>query len=77
MKGIDELRRRLESLKAAIPKPEPWPPEEGSFSWCLYEKLGKPAMETRLFDMYTAVAEKVWAGEPTVDMIDFAEVAEC
>lgn len=77
MKGLKDIRQRIESLKAAIPKSEPWPPEEGSFSWCLYEKLGRPAAEMRHFDMYFAVAEKVWAGEPMADSIDFAEVSEC
>jgi hypothetical protein len=77
MKGLEALRRRLECLKAAIPKLEPWPPEEGSFSWCLYEKLGKPAEKMEYFDMYFAVAEAVWAGVSTVDMVNFAEATEC
>lgn len=42
------------------PKPEPWPPEEGSFDWCLYEKLGRPVDRMHSMDMYLAVAEKVW-----------------
>ncbi len=77
MKGLKDLRQRIESLKAAIPKFEPWPPEPGSFAWCLWMKLEQPCEKMRIMDMYNAVAEIVWAGEPAADMIDFAEVSEC
>lgn len=40
--------------------PEPWPPEEGSFDWCLYEKLGRPVGRMPFMEIYLAVAEKVW-----------------
>jgi hypothetical protein len=57
----DALRKRLDALKIHVPEPEPWPPEEGSFSWCLYEKLGQPVERMPFMDMYLAVAEKVWS----------------
>ena len=62
MKELESLRRELDRLRAAIPKPAPWPPED-SFALCLYEKLGRPAAEMRFFDMYEAVAEIVWSGQ--------------
>lgn len=77
MKGLNDIRQRIESLKAAMPKSEPWPPEEGSFSWCLWMKLEQPGEKMRIIDMYNTVAEIVWAGEPTADMSDFEEVSEC
>lgn len=57
---LDSLRKRLTALEACLPKPESWPPEEGSFNWCLYEKLGRPVDRMPFMDMYLAVAEKVW-----------------
>jgi hypothetical protein len=75
MKGLDALRRQLEILQAAMPKPEPWPPED-SFAWCLYEKLGHPATEMRFFDMYEAVVSVVWAGEAEIIAND-CEVSIC
>ncbi len=64
-KGRKE-ERAIHSLLHDIslePKPTelgPWPPEEGSFDWCLYEKLGRPTERMPSMDMYLAVAEKVW-----------------
>jgi hypothetical protein len=58
---LDALKKRLAALKIHVPEPELWPPEEGSFSWCLYEKLGQPAEKMPFMDMYLAVAEKVWS----------------
>ncbi len=60
MKNLDPLRKRLAALAVHIPKPELWPPEKGSFSWCLYEKLERPAERMPFMDMYLAAAEKVW-----------------
>jgi hypothetical protein len=57
---LDALRRRLTALEFCLPTPEPWPPEEGSFDWCLYKKLGRPTERMHSMDMYLAVAEKVW-----------------
>jgi hypothetical protein len=60
MRRFDYLLKRLQNLE---PKPEilsQWPPEEGSFAWCLYEKLGRPVERMHSMDMYLAVAEKVW-----------------
>jgi hypothetical protein len=76
MKELESLRRELDRLRAAIPKQDPWPPED-SFALCLYEKLGRPDARMDYFDMYSTVAEKVWCGEPTANMIDFAHVTEC
>jgi hypothetical protein len=50
------------ALKMAhVPEYSPWPPEEGSLSWCCYERLGQPVERMASMDMYLAVAEKVWA----------------
>jgi hypothetical protein len=59
---LDALKKRLAALEVHVPKPEPWPPEEGSFSWCLYEKLERPVERMPFMDMYLSVAEKVWSG---------------
>jgi hypothetical protein len=60
MKGIDALRRRLAGIKITF-TPAPWPPEPGSYSWCMWTALGEPADRIGYWDMYLAVAEKVWS----------------
>lgn len=61
MKELESLRRELDRLRAAIPKQNPWPPEDG-FGAILYEKIGRPAKRMDFWDMYEAVAEIVWSG---------------
>ncbi|HOI20251.1 MAG TPA: hypothetical protein PK792_04720 [Methanothrix soehngenii] len=58
-----DLWQQLESLKAAIPNQELWPPELGSFMWCMWTKLEQPEEKMGIMDMCRKVAEKVWAGE--------------
>jgi len=60
MMNIEGLRRRLESLKAAFPEPEPWPPTEGSFSHCLWAALGKPGERRGFMEMYQQRATDFW-----------------
>lgn len=73
---LEALRRRMEGLKAIIPKPAPWPPEPGSFEWCLWTSLEQPVEKMDFMDMYLKVAEKVWAGEAETIAND-CEVAIC
>lgn len=63
MMNIEGLRRRLESLKAAFPEPEPWPPKEGSFSYCLWTALGKPEARRGFMDMYQEQAAEIWKNQ--------------
>lgn len=63
MSQLESLKHRLAALKNRIyiPESSPWPPTEGSFSWCCYQRLGQPVERMGSMDMYLAVAEKVWA----------------
>jgi|GEM_PF-2881139 len=74
--ALGALRRRMEGLRAAIPKPAPWPPEPGSFEWCLWTKLEQPVEKMNSMDMYLKVAEKVWTGEAEA-VVNDCEVAIC
>ena len=50
----------METLRLALPKPEPWPPTDDSFARCLYERLGDPKERMAFMDMYMKVGELVW-----------------
>jgi hypothetical protein len=43
--------------------PGPWPPAEGSFSWCLFTELGKPVERMSFWEMYHEVARRTFADE--------------
>jgi len=61
---------RLEILKSRIDRlseqlnPEqdlgPWPPEPGTFSFCLWQDLGQPVERMGFMEMYLQKAEQVW-----------------
>ena len=40
---------------------EPWPPDEGTFSWCLFLECGQPVERMGFWEMYHEVARRAFA----------------
>ena len=59
---IRELRRRLDRLEQAIADsvPGPWPPEPGSFSYLLWDGLGRPLERQGFMSMYMQSAQNFY-----------------
>ena len=58
---IRALRRRLEALESHIIKRSgPWPPAEGSFSYWLWDAIGRPGERRGFVDMYMQRAADFW-----------------
>jgi hypothetical protein len=61
--ALKSFKKRLNALEPYIPETAPWPPDEGSLSWCLYQSLGRPVARMDFMDMYLEVSKKVWEGD--------------
>lgn len=61
MRGLDALKARVRRLSPDPPRITPWPPKEGSFSFCMWERLGRPAEKMSFTEMLEATSEKVWS----------------
>lgn len=60
---FDCVQRRLERLEARlIDSAGPWPPAEGSFSYLLWDALGRPVERLGFMEMYLARAADFWEG---------------
>jgi hypothetical protein len=49
---FSSLLRRLRALEPASARPRPWPPTEGSFSYWLWDALGRLGERRSYADMY-------------------------
>ena len=65
MSRFSSLIKRLSQLEPIPEEIEPWPPEEGSFSWCLFLECGQPAGRMSFWEMYHEVARKTFAEDKT------------
>lgn len=61
---LEILKVRIDRLSEQLKDPEqdlgPWPPEPGTFSYCLWEALGHPAERVGFMEMYMQRAAQVW-----------------
>ena len=58
--NFDGIKKRLTALEPVEPVIV-WPPRQGSFSYCIWERLGKPIEPKRTFDdFYKMVAEECY-----------------
>lgn len=58
---FDYIQRRLADLEQRIVSREgPWPPEPGSFSYLLWDALGRPEKRLSYMDMYMESARRFW-----------------
>ena len=58
---FDSLKNRIAALENRIIEAlPPWPPTEGSFSYCLWQKLGKPGERHGFMEMYKQRAADFW-----------------
>jgi hypothetical protein len=63
--NLDGFRSRISRLEMLY-MPEtlgPWPPEESSFSWCLFLECGQPAERMGFWEMYHEVAKRAFEDE--------------
>ena len=69
---IESIKKRIAHLEPEPIPPLEWPPRQGSFSYCIWESLGKPMEPRRSFDeFYNLMAEVVWKRkDETVDRND-------
>lgn len=64
MSRINGLKVRLQALEARlIEQSGPWPPAEGSFSYLLWDALGRPEEWCSYLDMYMQASQKFYEGE--------------
>ncbi|MGD0953813.1 MAG: hypothetical protein ABR985_15730 [Methanotrichaceae archaeon] len=61
MSRFSPLIKRLSRLEPVPGEIEPWPPEEGSFSWCLFLECGQPAERIGFWEMYHEVNRSAFA----------------
>jgi hypothetical protein len=58
---IRQLKRRLEALEHhAFARLGPWPPQEHTFSYHMWQSLGRPQERVSFWTMYEARAEQFW-----------------
>jgi hypothetical protein len=60
MGRFESLYRRLRRLEPIAPRIHPWPPKEGTFSYCLWDAIGKPEERRSYWSMYQERAEAFW-----------------
>ena len=60
MSRFEHLLNRLRRLEPAPSKPSPWPPTEGSFSYLLWDGLGRPGERQGFMSMYMETARRFW-----------------
>jgi len=54
------LLTRLAGLERGLPRGLPWPPREGSFTFLLWDRLGRPGERRCFMGMYLENAEKFY-----------------
>lgn len=58
---FDCFQRRLERLEARLINCSgPWPPAEGSFSYLLWDALGRPEERRGFMSMYLESAQRIY-----------------
>jgi hypothetical protein len=63
---FSSLLRRLRVLEPASARQRPWPPTEGSFSYWLWDALGRPCERRSYVDMYLDRAKQFWDNVPEI-----------
>jgi hypothetical protein len=60
MHRLDSLWRRLRALEPTPPRITAWPPKEGSFTFWLWDSIGRPGERRSYWQMYQESAEQFW-----------------
>lgn len=59
--NLDNLKKRLGSLEQRAVQALPmWPPKEGSFRFCLWDRLGRTGERREFMAMYMQRAAHFW-----------------